>query len=157
MDYIKALKKKSEITEDEQKKAEKDLQEITDKYIKKVDEAAYELTAAAATGNFKGKQIDVWDLKKGVAIVPPERSMGAKSPLLADISRHKETVFLTAQAFNEVSSTYLREAAKLVSYDKFSMAFGWSDATSYKVVPPENLKIYNEILSQVYEAYNGKN
>ena len=39
MDYIKALKKKSEITEDEQKKAEKDLQDITDKYIKKVDEA----------------------------------------------------------------------------------------------------------------------
>ncbi len=38
MDYIKALKKKSEITEDDQKKAEKDLQEITDKYIKKVDE-----------------------------------------------------------------------------------------------------------------------
>ena len=39
MDYIKALKKKSEITEDDQKKAEKDLQELTDKYIKKVDEA----------------------------------------------------------------------------------------------------------------------
>ena len=39
MDYIKALKKKSEITEDEQKKAEKDLQELTDKYIKKVDDA----------------------------------------------------------------------------------------------------------------------
>jgi len=39
MDYIKALKKKSEITEDDQKKAEKDLQDITDKYIKKVDDA----------------------------------------------------------------------------------------------------------------------
>ena len=39
MDYIKALEKKSEITEDDQKKAEKDLQEMTDKYIKKVDEA----------------------------------------------------------------------------------------------------------------------
>ncbi len=39
MDYIKNLKKKSEITEDDQKKAEKDLQELTDKYIKKVDEA----------------------------------------------------------------------------------------------------------------------
>lgn len=39
MDYIKNLKKKSEITEDEQKKAEKDLQDLTDKYIKKVDEA----------------------------------------------------------------------------------------------------------------------
>ena len=39
MDYIKSLKKKSEITEDDQKKAEKDLQELTDKYIKKVDEA----------------------------------------------------------------------------------------------------------------------
>ena len=39
MDYIKALKKKSEITEDEQKKAEKDLQDMLDKYIKKVDEA----------------------------------------------------------------------------------------------------------------------
>lgn len=39
MDYIKKLKKNSEITEDDQKKAEKDLQELTDKYIKKVDEA----------------------------------------------------------------------------------------------------------------------
>ena len=39
MDYIKGLKKKSEITEDDQKKAEKDLQELTDKYNKKVDEA----------------------------------------------------------------------------------------------------------------------
>ena len=39
MDYIKGLKNKSEITEDDQKKAEKDLQELTDKYIKKVDDA----------------------------------------------------------------------------------------------------------------------
>jgi len=39
MDYVKALKKKSEITEDEQKKAEKDLQDMLDKYIKKVDDA----------------------------------------------------------------------------------------------------------------------
>ena len=39
MDYIKKLKKNSEITEDDQKKAEKDLQEMLDKYIKKVDEA----------------------------------------------------------------------------------------------------------------------
>ena len=39
MDYIKNLKKKSEITEDEQKKVEKDLQDMLDKYIKKVDEA----------------------------------------------------------------------------------------------------------------------
>lgn len=39
MDYVKSLKKKSEITEDEQKKAEKDLQDMLDKYIKKVDEA----------------------------------------------------------------------------------------------------------------------
>ena len=38
-DYIKKLKTDSEITEDDQKKAEKDLQELTDKYIKKVDEA----------------------------------------------------------------------------------------------------------------------
>ena len=39
MDYIKKLKKNSEITEDDQKKAEKDLQDLTDTYIKKVDEA----------------------------------------------------------------------------------------------------------------------
>ncbi len=39
MDYIKKLKKNSEITEDEQKKAEKDFQDMLDKYIKKVDEA----------------------------------------------------------------------------------------------------------------------
>ena len=39
MDKLKDMKKKSEITEDDQKKAEKDLQDLTDKYIKKVDEA----------------------------------------------------------------------------------------------------------------------
>ncbi len=39
MDYIKKLKKDSEITEDDQKKAEKDLQDLTDKYIKKIDDA----------------------------------------------------------------------------------------------------------------------
>ena len=39
MDYIKKLKKDTQITEDDQKKAEKDLQDITDKYVKKVDEA----------------------------------------------------------------------------------------------------------------------
>jgi ribosome recycling factor len=38
MDAIKSMKKKSEITEDEQKTAEKDLQKVTDDYIKKVDE-----------------------------------------------------------------------------------------------------------------------
>ena len=39
MDYIKKLKKNSEITEDEQKKAEKDLQDLLDKFIKKADDA----------------------------------------------------------------------------------------------------------------------
>ena len=39
MDYIKKLKKDSEITEDEQKKAEKDLQDLLDKYCKQADEA----------------------------------------------------------------------------------------------------------------------
>ena len=39
MDYVKKLKKNSEITEDEQKKAEKDLQDLLDKFIKKVDDA----------------------------------------------------------------------------------------------------------------------
>lgn len=38
MDAIKKALKKSEITEDDQKKYEKDMQEMTDKYIKKVDE-----------------------------------------------------------------------------------------------------------------------
>ena len=39
MDYVKKLKKNSEITEDDQKKAEKDLQDMLDKMIKKVDDA----------------------------------------------------------------------------------------------------------------------
>ena len=38
MDAIKKASKKSEITEDDQKKYEKDMQELTDKYIKKVDD-----------------------------------------------------------------------------------------------------------------------
>ena len=37
MDYVKKLKKNSDITEDDQKKAEKDLQDLLDKMIKKVD------------------------------------------------------------------------------------------------------------------------
>ena len=37
MDYVKKLKKNSEITEDVQKAAEKDLQDLLDKMIKKVD------------------------------------------------------------------------------------------------------------------------
>ena len=39
MDYVKKLKKNSEITEDEQKKAEKDLQDLLDKNIKRADAA----------------------------------------------------------------------------------------------------------------------
>ena len=39
MDYVKKLKKNTEITEDDQNKAEKDLQDMLDKYIKKVDAA----------------------------------------------------------------------------------------------------------------------
>ena len=39
MDYVKKLKKNSEITEDDQKKAEKDLQDMLDKFTKKVDDA----------------------------------------------------------------------------------------------------------------------
>lgn len=39
MDFIKKQKKDTVITEDDQKKAEKDLQDLTDKYIKKIDEA----------------------------------------------------------------------------------------------------------------------
>ncbi|MBQ4642223.1 MAG: ribosome recycling factor [Oscillospiraceae bacterium] len=38
MDYVKKLKKNSEITEDDQKKAEKDLQDLLDKFIKRVDD-----------------------------------------------------------------------------------------------------------------------
>ena len=37
MDAIKKMQKKSEITEDDQKEAEKDLQKLTDEYVKKVD------------------------------------------------------------------------------------------------------------------------
>ena len=39
MDYVKKLKKNGDITEEDQKKAEKDLQDMLDKYIKKVDSA----------------------------------------------------------------------------------------------------------------------
>ena len=39
MDYVKKLKKDSQITEDEQKKAEKDLQDMLDKYTKRADDA----------------------------------------------------------------------------------------------------------------------
>ena len=38
VDFAKKAQKKGDMTEDEEKKAEKDIQEMTDKYIKKVDE-----------------------------------------------------------------------------------------------------------------------
>lgn len=38
MDDIKKLKKNNEITEDDQKSGEKELQDITDKYVKQIDE-----------------------------------------------------------------------------------------------------------------------
>ena len=38
VDYVKKAQKKGEMTEDDQKKAEKDIQDLTDKYVKKVDE-----------------------------------------------------------------------------------------------------------------------
>ena len=40
MDYIKKLKKNSEITEDDQKYGEEEMQKITDEFIKKIDEIA---------------------------------------------------------------------------------------------------------------------
>ena len=42
MDKIKAAKKTSEITEDDAKDYEKKLQDVTDKYVKKLDELAAE-------------------------------------------------------------------------------------------------------------------
>ena len=39
IEKVKTMKKNSEITEDDQKKAEKDLQDLLDKYTKKVDES----------------------------------------------------------------------------------------------------------------------
>ena len=38
VDTFKKMQKKSEITEDDLKKTEKDIQELTDKYVKKIDE-----------------------------------------------------------------------------------------------------------------------
>ncbi len=40
VDVFKAMKKKSEITEDDLKICEKDMQDLTDKYVKKVDEVS---------------------------------------------------------------------------------------------------------------------
>ena len=39
VDAVKKEQKKGEITEDDLKKAEKDIQDMTDKYVKKVDDA----------------------------------------------------------------------------------------------------------------------
>ena len=37
-DKMKDMKKKSEMTEDEQKQGEKEIQDLTDKYVKVIDE-----------------------------------------------------------------------------------------------------------------------
>mgnify|MGYP000757105322 FL=1 len=38
VEYVKKAQKKGEMTEDDQKKAEKDIQDLTDKHVKKIDE-----------------------------------------------------------------------------------------------------------------------
>ena len=38
VDYVKKVQKKGELTEDDQKKAEKDIQDLTDKHVKKIVE-----------------------------------------------------------------------------------------------------------------------
>mgnify|MGYP000822266880 CR=1 FL=1 len=38
VDYVKKAQKKGELTEDDQKKAEKDIQDLTDKFTKRIDE-----------------------------------------------------------------------------------------------------------------------
>ena len=38
VDFVKKAQKKGELTEDDQKQAEKDIQDLTDKYTKKIDE-----------------------------------------------------------------------------------------------------------------------
>ena len=38
VDYVKKAQKKGELTEDDQKKAEKDIQDLPDKHVKKIDE-----------------------------------------------------------------------------------------------------------------------
>ena len=38
VNYVKKAQKKGELTEDDQKKAEKDIQDLTDKHVKKIDE-----------------------------------------------------------------------------------------------------------------------
>jgi ribosome recycling factor len=45
IEKVKAMKKNSEITEDDQKKAEDKLQKITDEYVKKIDEICAAKTA----------------------------------------------------------------------------------------------------------------
>ena len=39
VDFVKKAQKKGELTEDDQKKAEKDIQDLTDKYVKLIDKA----------------------------------------------------------------------------------------------------------------------
>ena len=38
VDYVKKAQKKGELTEDDQKKSEKDIQDLTDKFTKRIDE-----------------------------------------------------------------------------------------------------------------------
>ena len=53
MDVFKAQKKKSEITEDDYADIEKDIQTLTDRYIKEVDT----LGAAKRKGTYRGLSI----------------------------------------------------------------------------------------------------
>lgn len=75
---------------------------------------------------------------------------------LGNIATHMETVFLTAQAFNHISSSHLREVARLFPYELFNQVFGWKVATAYRVVPPDDLSDYNKVIYPIYEAYHGK-
>lgn len=76
--------------------------------------------------------------------------------MLGGVDRHMETVFLTAQHFNHISSSHLREVAKLFPYEHFNLVFGWSATTACGMYPPDDLSNYNKVLFPIYEAYHGK-
>ena len=62
VDYVKKAQKKGELTEDDQKKAEKDIQDLTDKHVKKIDEMCAKKEKELTEDDQKKAEKDIQDL-----------------------------------------------------------------------------------------------
>ncbi|MBR3664950.1 MAG: BMP family ABC transporter substrate-binding protein [Desulfovibrio sp.] len=55
--------------------------------VKNIDGAVYSIIRDMVQGQFKGKEIEIYDLQNGVSVTDPKTSLGTNAPILSTISR----------------------------------------------------------------------